>query len=296
MASTKEAIDLHGKTRFMSASQIEALGKRLRKYPEARKEDRRFLQRLIADYVAPMAHIQDRVRAELGIESTARPKTEKTTIEKLRRDRTRLNKMQDLAGVRINGDMTLTQQDETVERLVSIFPEALVHDLRDKPGNAYRAVHVIPTVADCPVEIQVRTDLQHAWADLFERLADATDRRIRYGSVPRDPKARQLYETLVATSSVIATVEAGRDWLFKYIEEGKEVHAKFIEVGPGPPKGAPARTERDRMFRNLRDKLRRLHRRRDREDAQRKTLVRSMHDIAKAIRDGRLTFERGIVE
>ena len=37
------------------------------------------------------------------------------------------------------------------------------------------------------VEIQVRTTLQHVWAELFERLADLVGRQIRYGQPPNDP-------------------------------------------------------------------------------------------------------------
>jgi hypothetical protein len=37
------------------------------------------------------------------------------------------------------------------------------------------------------VEVQVRTDLQDAWANFFERLADSWGRQIRYGEAPTDP-------------------------------------------------------------------------------------------------------------
>jgi ppGpp synthetase/RelA/SpoT-type nucleotidyltranferase len=178
--------------RFITATQIKELGDRLGRSRVASRSDRRLLNRLIADYAAPMEFVQDRIKARLGIDSTARTKTEKTTIEKLRRDRTRLNKMQDLAGVRIVSNMTLAEQDDLVARLSEIFPKAKVDDLRDPVARPYRAVHVIPVIDDCPVEIQVRTPLQHAWADTFERLADATDRRIRYGDVPGPNRSSAL--------------------------------------------------------------------------------------------------------
>jgi ppGpp synthetase/RelA/SpoT-type nucleotidyltranferase len=39
-------------------------------------------------------------------------------------------------------------------------------------------------VDNVPVEIQVRTELQHEWAEFFEKLADHLGRGIRYGEQP----------------------------------------------------------------------------------------------------------------
>ena len=35
-----------------------------------------------------------------------------------------------------------------------------------------------------PIEVQVRTEWQHLWAEWFERLADQYGRGIRYGDPP----------------------------------------------------------------------------------------------------------------
>jgi ppGpp synthetase/RelA/SpoT-type nucleotidyltranferase len=49
-------------------------------------------------------------------------------------------------------------------------------------------VHVVVSLDDVNVEVQVRTIGQHVWADLMERLADRLGREIRYGEpVPMRP-------------------------------------------------------------------------------------------------------------
>lgn len=51
----------------------------------------------------------------------------------------------------------------------------------------YRAVHVVPRVRGCRVEIQVRTHLQDQWAQAMEALGDVWGRGVRYGEGPEQP-------------------------------------------------------------------------------------------------------------
>ncbi len=44
-------------------------------------------------------------------------------------------------------------------------------------------MHVVVSVLNRPVEIQVRTQMQHKWAELFEKLADKWGRGMRYGDM-----------------------------------------------------------------------------------------------------------------
>src|SRR6266704_1936073 len=67
----------------------------------------------------------------------------------------RLTQIQDIAGCRI------------------VTPDII--DRRDTPSHGYRAVHVIVRHSGKLVEIQVRTALQHLWAELSEKLADLID-------------------------------------------------------------------------------------------------------------------------
>ena len=52
-----------------------------------------------------------------------------------------------------------------------LFPQARVLDLRARPSHGYRAIHVAPMIDGYRVEVQVRTNLQHLWAELSETLA-----------------------------------------------------------------------------------------------------------------------------
>ena len=57
-------------------------------------------------------------------------------------------------------------------------------DRRNKPSHGYRAVHVIVEVSGKPIEIQVRSSLQHLWAELSEKCSDVLDSAIKYGGGP----------------------------------------------------------------------------------------------------------------
>lgn len=91
--------------------------------------------------------------------------------------------------MRIVGSFDRAGQDELVDRLVATFADEArapkVIDRRAEPSHGYRAVHIIVFPGSVPVEIQVRTRLQHEWADMFEKLADRVGRGIRYGQTPR---------------------------------------------------------------------------------------------------------------
>lgn len=96
--------------------------------------------------------------------------------------------MQDLGGMRIVGAFDRRGQDDLVRSVCGLFDgEARapkVIDRRIAPMYGYAAVHVIVFPDDAPIEIQVRTEWQHEWAELFEKLADLVGRDIRYGAPP----------------------------------------------------------------------------------------------------------------
>lgn len=127
--------------------------------------------------------VVDRIRSELALEVSGRPAKSTTAIvDKLKRGSMRLTQMQDIAGCRILVP-DIGAQDKLVVVLSGMF-DATVIDRRVKPSHGYRAVHVVVKSADFPVEIQIRTDSQHVWAQLSEKLADIHGISTKYGGGP----------------------------------------------------------------------------------------------------------------
>ena len=119
----------------MTKSQINKLGEQLRRANELHPDALSQLQQFRYSYDEPMFRAQTLLGAE-GLEATSRLKTTNTIIEKLRRERTRLAEMQDIAGLRIVSKMDLTGQDNLVNRIVNIFPNTKVKDSGKDPVTA----------------------------------------------------------------------------------------------------------------------------------------------------------------
>jgi ppGpp synthetase/RelA/SpoT-type nucleotidyltranferase len=182
----------------LTKSQIERLGYRLLGSSQPTGDDLAELHELLLIYGDALADTATAVQRDLGITSTPRIKTTGTILEKLERHGgSWLKSIQDIAGMRIVGSFGRAGQDALAAQLVELFADTgrrpKVVDRRADPSHGYRAVHVIVFVRSVPVEIQVRTSLQHQWADLFEKLADRIGRGIRYGEPPDDllPEAAQ---------------------------------------------------------------------------------------------------------
>ncbi|QRQ65176.1 hypothetical protein [Corynebacterium kroppenstedtii] len=117
---------------------------------------------------------------------SSRLKTSRTLIEKLRRmDTTPINRIQDIAGLRIDFDGTLEMQDAVARQLeramkASGAKKTRILDMRSEPHNGYRAVHIHVDFPAGKAEIQIRTPLQAIWANAYETAADIFGRQIRY--------------------------------------------------------------------------------------------------------------------
>jgi ppGpp synthetase/RelA/SpoT-type nucleotidyltranferase len=173
----------------MTRSQIERLGVRLVRTDPPAADDVAALHDLLLSYGDALEEAVATVQQALSIAPSSRVKTTGTILEKLERyGGSWLKSIQDVAGMRIVGVFDRRGQDAVVAQVVELFsggtrPPKIV-DRRDEPSHGYRAVHVIVFVRSLPVEIQVRTQLQHEWADMFEKLADRIGRGIRYGEPP----------------------------------------------------------------------------------------------------------------
>ena|SRR5882724_4465674 len=194
-------------TSELSKNQINRLGDRLRT-GDVGESDLRLLDNYRRSFTDAYEDVVVRIRDQLGLEPTGRPAKSKTSIiEKLRRERTRLSRMQGIAGCRVIVPDILTQ-DEVVAGLNGLFEKSIVVDRREHPSHGYRAVHVIVDSAGRLVEIQVRTSLQHLWAELSEKLSDVVDSAIKYGGGDED-----AVRVLMVMSETIKAQEAKESWL-----------------------------------------------------------------------------------
>ena len=96
--------------------------------------------------------------------------------------------------------------DALVRRLTEVFVGARVTDRRTQPSHGYRAVHVIPTIDDKQVEVQVRTVMQDFWATVSEGFADEFGAELKYGAVPVG--ADEYRKMLDWTSNAIRILES----------------------------------------------------------------------------------------
>lgn len=173
----------------ITRSRADKIGKRLAQ-GIGTDEDERDLALFLAAYDAAKEGVVRTLR-EQGVRGVGRTKSRTTLLDKVRRSSS-LKSIQDVAGVRVVVDGGRSEQDETVRRVAAAFGgwrEDAYTDRRKEPMHGYRAVHYIVEHEGLPVEVQVRTPMQHSWAEIVEKLGDKWGRGIRYGEEPPDKDA-----------------------------------------------------------------------------------------------------------
>ncbi len=92
--------------RRLSAAAIDRLGKRLRHVDVVTPQDLALLQQLRQEHFSVLTAVQSEIYERLpDVVQTSRLKTVQTIVDKLRRERTALSRMQDIAGIRIVDEM-----------------------------------------------------------------------------------------------------------------------------------------------------------------------------------------------
>lgn len=186
----------------ISKTKIDRLGDRLRK-GNITDDDLRLLDEYRRSFTEAYEFVVSNIRQQFALEPTGRPAKSTSSIsEKLRRESIRLSQIQDIAGCRVVVS-AIANQERVKSSLVEVFSDCSVIDRREKPSHGYRAVHIITTVEEKSVEIQLRTALQQAWAELSEKLADVIDPAIKYGGGDEDNQ-----QLLAEASITIAEEEA----------------------------------------------------------------------------------------
>lgn len=188
----------------MGTNALKRLGERIADGRKLSDEDHDLYREFIADadYRRSMLQIvldsflkeSGRISDRYAVTSVGRTKTLSTLREKLiRTPHEKLPSIRDVAGIRIVSDFSMLEQRVLVQSLVATFGvdgpfkwlnlthEPRVVDRLQEPMHGYRAVHLVLKMDGMPVEIQVRTSLQHGWAALMELLCDRWGREPRYG-------------------------------------------------------------------------------------------------------------------
>jgi ppGpp synthetase/RelA/SpoT-type nucleotidyltranferase len=183
----------------LSRAAVDQLGDRLR--VQVTETDLRLLDQHRRTFRPDYTHVVAVLRSEVGIEVSGRPaKSTAAIVDKLNRSSMRLSQMQDIAGCR-----TVVADVAEQDRLISVIEEkfpCVVSDRRLHPSHGYRAVHVVVRSGRLPIEVQVRTRLQHLWAEISEKFADELGIEVKYGG--GQPTVRKALD---ATSALVAQIE-----------------------------------------------------------------------------------------
>lgn len=219
-----------------SQGQLDRIGDRIREHGRILDDDLSVLRVWLRRHEVVNQEAVEVVE-RLGYSPAQRVKTLMTMVDKvLRQRRMRLSQMQDVAGVRVVVSGGLREQDEACRDIRAAFPQSpKMYDRRTKPSYGYRAVHIVVRYSGCLVEVQVRTVLQHRWAEVYERLADRWGRGMRYGDRPLDPNRAEIVEDVLRLADLIRHVEERESAAFEAsvvrgAADGDPVHDMLLDM------------------------------------------------------------------
>ena len=209
----------------ISKSQIDRLGDRL-KQGSFSEDDLRLLDQYRRSFGDAYETVVQTISRRGHFPTGRLAKSTLSVIEKLRRESLRLSQMQDITGCRVVVASRL-EQENLVASLKIDFPGASVIDRREKPSFGYRAIHVVVEILDKPVEVQVRTSLQHMWAEVSEKCSDVIDPAIKYGG-----GSGEWRDFLTESSRSVAAHEELEERCSELRAEGTILEKK-LEESPG---------------------------------------------------------------
>lgn len=163
------------------------------------------------------------------VEVSQRLKRLPTILDKLGREPTlNLATMQDIGGCRAVLD-SIDELRRVESRLKKNRPPVGYSDYIKTPrASGYRGVHVIVTYDDRRVEVQLRTQVMHAWAITVERLSG------RIGANLKGDGRHAVQQLLAAISQAMALEETGMDVdasLLSEMEELRRAAAPYLGGG-----------------------------------------------------------------
>jgi putative GTP pyrophosphokinase len=194
--------------RHIARSQLDKLGDRLKAEEAPSRDDldtlstyRRSLRIAFDDAVQTVRSAYDTAIGEPSFQQRVarREKRVESIVAKLRRGSIKLSQMQDIAGFRVTVD-TITQQNGLLSTLTADASWRIYDRRIVASATGYRAVHLIRRLSEGPVEAQIRTRMQHEWAQLSE-FFDEFEPGVKYG------KEGPALEVLRSLSEQIRNVE-----------------------------------------------------------------------------------------
>jgi putative GTP pyrophosphokinase len=166
----------------LSRTQVDKLGERLKSGPVS-ETDLRLLDDYRRGFVDAYLDVLSAL-VGLGLRPRSREaKSRSAIVDKLRRESIRLTQIQDIAGCRL-WVFDLNDQDREARRIEHVLSGCRRFDRRTVPSHGYRALHLVAERHGRPVEIQIRTELQHLWARTSEMLSDRLGAGLKYGQGP----------------------------------------------------------------------------------------------------------------
>jgi ppGpp synthetase/RelA/SpoT-type nucleotidyltranferase len=194
---------------------------------------------------------------------SARAKTIDTIVQKLQRKTTlKLGQVQDLAGVRIDADMVLTQQTDLAQEIAEHFgaARAKIKDMRATPHSGYRAVHVWLDLPAGRVEVQIRTLSQSDWANAYEALGEFYGRGIRYGEEHEAAHVREMVDIMSNSSAMLAETEEVFDDEWQFERLPRRLRRRLGQVGAASKRNAQLHADLREHLTQALEGLRNMHR------------------------------------
>jgi len=169
------------------------------------------------------------------IEVAQRLKRWTTIIDKLAREpRMQVTQMQDIGGVRALLP-SLPHVYAVSRRLRKTWTIVRVRDYIAEPKpSGYRALHLIVRRGGYPVEVQLRTVLQDAWANQVEEDGRQIGVGLKFGA-----GAAEIHAYYVAVSEAFAFLDRGETIPEELEAELNEQYAKIRETLPGRERTKP---------------------------------------------------------
>ena len=202
-----------------SRSKVRKAGSTLRDYAagNASEEEREEALRVIKLYRAlhsrPMLLINNQLRyhaqaTHVDAKVSQRLKRENTIIDKItnRESKIDLSRMVDIGGLRV----VVPSMDDLVKyhKAVAVALNEQITATKDYVANprpsGYRAIHLHLKRDGVQIEVQLRTQLMHAWAELDESMSSITSTNLK-----QDSSATRLHSIAKELAEVYSQLDQG---------------------------------------------------------------------------------------